>query len=208
MKIFINDKVYVQIRDLLLPLGDLSSIPMPESVDDKTLELLYKNYNSNNDNEFIEFSKPEEVEFFKACEWIEDYNNFDDMTLEEMEEYKNKLEEAKKSLIVPGIDVSNLFISMSLVDIHKYSVNDIIRHKNGDIIYPLPEGTRESYFIKEENIITPIIVDIKPEMEIEGENITTSITEEEFVPKNKFQKVLKKAYDKMIDYMVKSALKD
>lgn len=192
MKIFINDKVYVQIRDLLLPLGDLCSVPMPESVDDKTLELLYKNYNSN--NEFIEFSKPEEVEFFKACEWIEDYNNFDDMTLEEMEEYKNKLEEAKKSLMVPGIGISNLFISMSLVDIHKYSVNDIILHKNGDIIYPLPEGTRESYFIKDDNVIVPS----NEKIEIE----------EEFVPKNKFQKVLKKAYDKMIDYMVKSALKD
>lgn len=192
MKIFIDDKVYVQIRDLLLPLGDLCSVPMPESVDDKTLELLYKNYNSN--NEFIEFSKPEEVEFFKACEWIEDYNNFDDMTLEEMEEYKNKLEEAKKSLMVPGIGISNLFISMGLVDIHKYSVNDIILHKNGYTKYPLPEGTKESYFIKDDNVIVPS----NEEIEIE----------EEFVPKNKFQKVLKKAYDKMIDYMVKSALKD
>ena len=45
----------------------------------------------DNRYEFVEFSNPEDVEFFKSCDWIINYHDFDEMAEEEIINYGSKI---------------------------------------------------------------------------------------------------------------------
>lgn len=77
MKIFANNKVYVQKNDLTYLLHNAKEIPT--SIFEKVFNGIFI-VTDDNRYEFIEFSKPEEIEFFKKNEWMVDYNSLDSMT--------------------------------------------------------------------------------------------------------------------------------
>lgn len=94
MKVFKNGKVYVQNEDLILILrsGEL----MPTSV----LEKFYGNgpviVVQDNMEDYVEFEETDQVEFFKRLDWIVDYDEVKNLSLEELE----KLYDATKDEIV------------------------------------------------------------------------------------------------------------
>lgn len=83
MKVFKNGKVYVQNEDLILILrsGEL----MPTSV----LEKFYGNgpviIVQDNMEDYVEFEETDQVEFFKRLDWIVDYDEMKNLSLEELE---------------------------------------------------------------------------------------------------------------------------
>lgn len=83
MKVFKNGKVYVQNEDLILILrsGEL----MPTSV----LEKFYGNgpviIVQDNMEDYVEFEETDQVEFFKKLDWIVDYDEMKNLSLEELE---------------------------------------------------------------------------------------------------------------------------
>lgn len=94
MKVFKNGKVYVQNEDLVLILrsGEL----MPTSV----LEKIYGNgpviIVQDNMEDYVEFEETDQVEFFKRLDWIVDYDEVKNLSLEELE----KLYDATKDEMV------------------------------------------------------------------------------------------------------------
>ena len=94
MKVFKNGKVYVQNEDLILILrsGEL----MPTSV----LEKIYGNgpviIVKDNMEDYVEFEEADQVEFFKRLDWIVDYDEMKNLSLEELE----KLYDATKDEMV------------------------------------------------------------------------------------------------------------
>jgi len=94
MKVFKNGKVYVQNEDLILILrsGEL----MPTSV----LEKFYGNgpviIVQDNMEDYVEFEETDQVEFFKRLDWIVDYDEVKNLSLEELE----KLYDATKDEMV------------------------------------------------------------------------------------------------------------
>ena len=94
MKVFKNGKVYVQNEDLILILrsGEL----MPTSV----LEKFYGNgpviIVQDNMEDYVEFEETAQVEFFKRLDWIVDYDEVKNLSLEELE----KLYDATKDEMV------------------------------------------------------------------------------------------------------------
>lgn len=83
MKVFKNGKVYVQNEDLILILrsGEL----MPTSV----LEKFYGNgpviIVQDNMEDYVEFEETDQVEFFKRLDWIVDYDEVKNLSIEELE---------------------------------------------------------------------------------------------------------------------------
>lgn len=94
MKVFKNGKVYVQNEDLILILRSGES--MPTSV----LEKIYGNgpviIVKDNMEDYVEFDEADQVEFFKRLDWIVDYDEVKNLSLEELE----KLYDATKDEMV------------------------------------------------------------------------------------------------------------
>ena len=86
MKVFINNKVYVQIKDILFISRMLSNIKMecPKSVLVRMFQIIRSNENKYN---FIEFSNKEEIDFFKKLDFIISYKEYKNITHEKMTGY-------------------------------------------------------------------------------------------------------------------------
>ena len=94
MKVFTNDKVYVQKQDLAFFLRGVGNLAFPSSIFDKIFgEGIYQPFfvDESNKYDFVEFDKLDEIAFFKKCDWIVDYNMFDGMTKKEIENEANKV---------------------------------------------------------------------------------------------------------------------
>ena len=99
MKIFNEEngtkKVYVQMKDIMILTK--TGIQTPTSVyekycDNSNLEKL------NNQDEFLEFTQPEEINFFESLEWIIDYKKFRFLSDEKIKEQEKVLaDEINKS---------------------------------------------------------------------------------------------------------------
>lgn len=97
MKIFNkeNDKerVYVQLNDIM----ELTqtNMPIPASIIDKVFGGKFLIVDDSNRDDFVEFDKKEEIDFFKSIEWITDYKKYRDLTQDEL---KLLIEETSKEI--------------------------------------------------------------------------------------------------------------
>ena len=86
MKIFINNKMYVQIKDIsfVIHISSKLSEKCPNSI-----LLKYFNRMKNNDNkyEFIEFDNKEEINFFKKLDFIISYKDYKNLSFDKMNRY-------------------------------------------------------------------------------------------------------------------------
>ena len=153
MKAFANNKVYVQKKDLTHLLKAFNGKSIPSSIIDRVFRNVFLVDNSNK-YEFVEFESPKEVEFFRNCTWIVDYNDFDDKTYEEImkdafnifEEYNrvtseyNELPEEEKIK-----EDENISIALELLEYKMWSIRDVLWHKQGHLKITLPEGVRVNY---------------------------------------------------------------
>ena len=93
MKIFKDKEVYVQAYDLA-QINNYNA-PHPST-------LLTERFNNNDYDAYLEegriflkFSDPIEVEYFKMLDWIIDYNDIKDKSLQELDAIYNKLNKMK-----------------------------------------------------------------------------------------------------------------
>lgn len=97
MKVFKNGRVYVQKEDLMLLLecGRL----IPASVFDKVYSNEYFVVGESNKEDYIEFNKPEDLEFFESLDWIVDYDEVKDLSLEEIDEIFKKTQKEMEQIL-------------------------------------------------------------------------------------------------------------
>ena len=154
MKIFANNKVYVQNNDLSYLLHNAKEIPA--SIFEKVFTGIFI-VTDKNRYEFIEFSKPEEIEFFKKSEWIVDYNSLDGMNEEQIIEYGQQINKKRNQIAESFNKLSKnerekqydeITSQIDLLEFQMLSVRDILWHKQGNLEFSLPEGTNASYLKK------------------------------------------------------------
>lgn len=176
MKLFVNNKVYVQKNDLAYFMRGTEGISIPSSIIDKVFGQVFI-VTDENRYEFVEFSSPEEIDFFKKCDWMVDYNLFDGMTENQIVEYGcqinaeiNKIATSFNEL--PEKERERQYIQAStkieLLEFKMWSVRDILWHKQGHLKFTLPNGTNIDYLIsndneiaKKENVVQKVLRRIK-----------------------------------------------
>ncbi len=88
MKIFNEEngvkKVYVQVNDISV-IQEYEE-DMPLYVYDIVLNHEETTIDKNYGMGFLEFSRPEEIEYFANCDWILDYKQYRDYSIEQLEE--------------------------------------------------------------------------------------------------------------------------
>ena len=94
MKLFHTEKgkesVYVQMQDIMY-LSNETDIPIPATIFEKVFTGITV-VDDNNRFEFVKFNKEHEVKFFKKLGFIIDYDQYKDLTDEQLEEEAQKLQ--------------------------------------------------------------------------------------------------------------------
>jgi len=161
MKLFVNNKVYVQKNDLAYFMRGTEGISIPSSIINKVFGQVFI-VTDENRYEFVEFSSPEEIDFFKKCDWMVDYNLFDGMTEEEIVEYgcqinaeRNKIATSFNELSEEEREKQYIQVSakIELLEFKMWSVRDILWHKQGHLKFSLPIATNMNYLTSDSNII-------------------------------------------------------
>lgn len=146
MKISSNNKIYIQVIDLLW-LNTLN-IDMPSIVRKSLFDVSYKLIsNSISNSDFIYFDSNEIIKYFNELDWIIDYNEVKDLSIIELIKYSNDIKNRCNSLIrkYNKMNYYDKLINSSIKDeinylnIKWFGIRDYILFKIGIIKYKLPE---------------------------------------------------------------------
>lgn len=147
MKILKDNKMYVQKNDMAYL--NSSGLDIPASIFMKVFGQGITIIDDSNRYEFIEFSKPEEIDFFKGVDWIVDYNEVKDLTEAQLLELGQSIGNAKGEKIDKFNAMSEakrrqqyerVTMDLELMDFKMFTIRDIIMLKRGQLSFPLPEG--------------------------------------------------------------------
>ena len=147
MKILKDNKMYVQKNDMAHL--NSSGLSIPASIFMQVYGKGITIIDDSNRYEFIEFSKPEDIEFFKGIDWIVDYNEVKDLTEEQLIELGQSVGDAKNEKIYKFniMPVENrrqqyeqVTMDLELMDFKMFTIRDIIMLKRGQLSFPLPKG--------------------------------------------------------------------
>ncbi len=144
MKVFVDDKVYVQKGDLVFLTGGPVVIAYPKSIFEKVEKEI-----QDNDNwfDFVEFESKEEIDFFMSADWIIDYHDFDNMNIYNFMKYAANLQREKKrtsetfnslSLEERKGLYSEASKKLDLIDYQLRSLKNLANYKRGYLNYPIP----------------------------------------------------------------------
>lgn len=149
MKIFVNDKVYVQKNDLAYLMRGAEDISIPISIINKVFGDIFI-VTDENRYEFIEFSSSEEISFFRKCDWMIDYNFFDSMTEQEIIECYNQINNERNKIAnsfnaLSEQEREEKYVQVStkieLLEFKMLSARDILWHRQGKLKFDLPIET-------------------------------------------------------------------
>ena len=148
MKVFANNKVYVQKNDLAYFMRGAEGVSIPSSIVEKVFGQIFI-VTDENRYEFIEFSSPKEIEFFRNCDWMIDYNMFDEMTEEEIVNYGCQINTERNNVAAAfnALDdkekakqYTQTLTKIQLLEFKMASVRDVLWHKQGHLKFDLPKG--------------------------------------------------------------------
>lgn len=150
MKIVTGDKVYVQKNDIAYL--NQTDLPIPASIFMKVFGAGIVIIDDRNRYEFIEFTEPEEMEFFKKLDWMIDYNKVKDMSEDELIELGKSMAEKSNEIAEKYNAMSqekrkqnqNLVVEHELLEFKMHSLKDIIYFKRGELKIKLPEEISHS----------------------------------------------------------------
>lgn len=146
MKISSNNKIYIQVIDLLW-LNTLN-IDMPDIIKRKLFKVCYNLINGSiNNTDFIYFDSNEIIKYFNNLDWIIDYNEVKDLSIIELIKYSNDIKNRCNNLIKKynKMNYYDKLINTSIKDeinylnIKWFGIRDYILFKIGIIKYKLPE---------------------------------------------------------------------
>ncbi len=152
MKIITEDAVYLQKEDIayfnqfLNTYEDKNDIPKFMRLFRHEIFILTE----KNRYDFVEFRNKEEIEYIKTIEWIIDYNNTKDMTIEQITEYCQQILKERYRIADEYIAMSeeekieNRTMAIQCA-IYEYVINSLasmVYFKMGDIKMKLPKKVR------------------------------------------------------------------
>ena len=149
MKLFINNKVYVQVKDISFIMHMLPNINIecPKSI---LLKFFNKIYicNDKNKYDFIEFEDIEEINYFKQLDFIISYEDYKNISYEKMNKYiqdignelytlADKYHELSEEEQKKKYDRYNSVLEKKYYKIE--SIREMYKIKNGELIIDLPK---------------------------------------------------------------------
>ena len=150
MKIITNDTLYVQIKDLAYM--SLNSMVIPFSL--YVQILLDKNILNDKSKEykFLKTDNPKDIEEFKKIDWIIDYNDLKDKSLEELNAFfketnnkKNEILREYNNLPYDKKKHYTFFYSEYLkLEYKALSIYDFIQYRIGLLDFKLPASYEEN----------------------------------------------------------------
>ena len=155
MKIFENNKVYVQKYDMMYFLRFMIGEKIPEFVSNGFFIL-----NQDEKYEFIEFIDPEAVDYFSNIDWIVDYSPYKDSSVEDIRAYVDELIDSRNKSVDEFNGKSDEYreknynsfgLSLNKMDYRIDTIRLIAFFKNGEIKFKLPKKENR------ENIIQKVI---------------------------------------------------
>lgn len=167
MKIFTNNKVYVQNNDLAYFMHFTEGVSIPSSIFNRVFGNVFI-VTDQNRYEFQEFSLPEEIEFFKNCDWMVDYNSFNGMNDEEIVQCGVQINDERNRIAAAFNELpekereqqyNKVSTQLEMLEFKMWSVRDVLWHKQGHLTFPLPLGTNVEFLdssnqtYEKENII-------------------------------------------------------
>ncbi len=170
MKIFNNDKVYVQIKDFT----DIIEI---ENVPKSVLSKLINGYrifviSEKNRDSFLEFETQEEIEFFKNQEWIVDFKKCNNLNSNEL------------TYLINSNILHSKIENQKLLDHYLSSLYELVNWKKGkvNIPFPLEPDTDKTPLIQTDKYFA--IQGVNPNILIIGKNDGSIIEENDFLTPN------------------------
>jgi hypothetical protein len=124
MKVFRDEKVYVQLKDLSL-LFKNGGYLIPQSVFKKSLKKALDMKDENRD-EFIMFDTPEELNLFRNIDFIVDFDDIRSMDQDEYDLYMMSLRYNAESLQDKISDTNRYFHKLDLNDKYKKEMHKIV----------------------------------------------------------------------------------
>ena len=146
MKIITDDAVYVQKNDFAYL--NHSELSIPASIFLKVCESGVFIVCDENRYDFIKFSEPHEIEFFKDIDWIIDYNDVKDLSLEDIVEVANKINDERRELALKFNPMSpeekeknvDMYYRSEYLNYKFLSLRDYVWFRQGHLKFDLPEG--------------------------------------------------------------------
>ena len=144
MKVINDNVAYVQKIDI----GNISTydMPMPSSI---FLMAIGENYNLNDKlgSEFVKFTDPKDVDFFKNVEWILDYNeviNIDEedivLLIQELILKREKMVNGYDFNSIESIKNLNLSRECNKIDLLIESLNYVLKVKKKTVNFEMPDN--------------------------------------------------------------------
>lgn len=157
MKIFLNDSVYVQKNDI----GYLSHTDraIPASIYTKVFSSGITIINDSNRYEFVKFSEPSEIEFFEQLDLIVNYDDYKDLSKEEIIDAGNKINEERNNIAEIFNAMSdeekernmNLYTKCDELEFKVLSIRDILWYKEGHLKLKMPRKRNKVLNFKKSN---------------------------------------------------------
>lgn len=144
MKIFKDENVYVQIRDL----GFISAI-----YGQRKKQLFRDEFIMNEQNhlQFVSFSDPEIISYFKNCDWIINYDDFKTKTIEELYQYEQELDK-KRNLVMKNyrknLEKEESILRYNQIEFEKRTIEILIQYQLGNLELAIPNQKSKKKLFK------------------------------------------------------------
>lgn len=144
MKVFVNNKVYVSNHDIKFLLSEHYAMPLSVllEIDDRFVED-YSKIQEQKMHDFMEFKCEAAEEYFKGLDFVIDYNEFKDKTIEELK-FEQKIYEIHRKYTestyptLNGNNTKNTDIELAKYGHIVYSIGEIINYREGTLKLDIP----------------------------------------------------------------------
>ena len=146
MKIIHDNLAYIQKGDLRV-IFNFSNLVIPNSLVKKAFSE-YNMVDRNNKDEFILIVDKEEIDFLKTVDFVIDFTEVKNKSIEELNLLKNNIinDYSKVLSIFNSLDENgknkniSLYLKLNLFEYKIYSIEKVIQYKQGKIKLNLPKG--------------------------------------------------------------------
>lgn len=163
MKIITDTCAYIQRDDMTVLMK--CNRPIPRTIYRAVFSEEINIIDDYNRYEFLEFTRPEEIIFFKEADWIVDYNEVKDLSEDEFIKLGQQIVEEKNNIAhkyncMSSQEKNNniaMVLQCELLDFKMYALRDVLCFKQGHIKMKLPEGIDYPSSLKKEKGLKQLV---------------------------------------------------
>lgn len=158
MKIITENKVYVQKNDIAYL--NRTDMPIPASIFMKVFGQGVVIIDDRNRYEFVEFTEPEEIKFFKKQDWIIDYNEVKDLSETELIELGQNMTKKSNEIVEKYNSMTQkerrknreMVVLYELLWYKIHSLKDLLLYKKGKLKMTMPTEVSQTVIERKNNI--------------------------------------------------------